>query len=512
MRRLEALAQEPLDLLVVGGGIVGAAAARDAALRGLRVGLLEARDFGAGATGATTRLAHGGLRYLEQLDVGQVREGLRERAWLLRAAPHLVEPLPFLFPLQPGRAGFGLRLRAGLALYDLLAGHALPRHRFLRGEEARALEPRLGGGAVARAASFHDAQVRLPERLVVEFALGAARAGAVVANHAPVEGLAREAGMWRATARDALRDRSLDVRARAVLNCAGPWVERLAGLAGVRRSLTRTTRGSHVAFPAFLRRALILRARDGRTFFAVPWNEVTLVGTTDLDEPRDPGEVAASSEEVDYLLREAGAFLDFEGLRPCYTTAGVRALVRVEGVAPGRVPRGHVVVDHGRDGSPGLLSVVGGKMTTARAVAQDAVDAACKTLGRALAPRPGALPGASGLEEAQAALAEAKLEPALRRGLGMLGGRASRALEGPVVCERHATQGLVELAVREEGAATLADVMLRRSLAGHSPDLGAHCAPAIAEGMARLLGWDETEREAQLRAYEREVAQRRAGL
>jgi glycerol-3-phosphate dehydrogenase len=506
------MAATPLDVLIVGGGIAGAASAREAALRGLRVGLVEARDFGAGTSGATTRLAHGGLRYLEQGDLAQVREGLRERAWLLRAAPHLVRPLPFLLPIQAGRLGLEVQLRAGLALYDGLAPAGLPHHRFVRGDEARRLEPRLRSDAARLAASFQDAQILHPERLVLEFALAAARAGAAVANHAGVEGLARDAEGWRASVRDARTDRAVDVRARVVLNCAGPWVSQLAGLAGVRRPLARTTRGTHVAFPNFLQQALVLRARDGRTFFAIPWNEVALVGTTDLDDAGDPASVAATAEEVRYLLDEAGDFLDLEGLAPCYTTAGVRAMLRVEGVAPGAVPRSHAILPHDADGCPGLLSVIGGKLTTARAVAQDAVDAACKALGRARPRAPDTpLPGAGA--EVAGALSDLPLGEVLQVGLGLLGDRAlAAAVEGPVLCERHATRGWVRLAVREEWCSTLPDMMLRRTLAGHAPDLGAHCAEDLAKAMGELLGWDPAERSAQMEAWAREAERRRAGL
>lgn len=509
---LAALAAEPLDVLIVGGGIVGAAAAREAALRGLKVGLVEARDFGAGTTGATTRLAHGGLRYLEHLDIPQVREGLRERAWLLRAAPHLVEPLPFLFPLHPRSLLFAAKLRAGLATYDMLAGDALPGHGFLKRDEALRREPRLRPDAVGSAGAFHDARVVHPERLVVEFALAAVRAGARVANHAEVVALARDGSGWRATVRDA-EDGRWDIRASVVLNCAGPWVQRLAGLAGVARSLVRTTRGTHLAFPNVLGHALILRARDGRTFFAVPWNEVTLVGTTDLDERGDPGAAAATPEEVAYLLDEARDFLDLPEA-PAYTTCGVRAMMPVQGVAPGAVPRGHTVVDHQADGAPGFLSVVGGKLTTGRATAADAVDAVAKALGRDLPPAPEArLPGAGASAEVAAQLSGMGLDPVLRRSLGMLGGRAVRALvEGPEECPRHATRGMVRMAIEEEWCTTLPDLMLRRTLAGHAPDLGAHCVEDLADSMGDILGWDEPERDAQVRAWEGEAERRRSGL
>jgi glycerol-3-phosphate dehydrogenase len=495
-RDLAAMAAQTFDVLVVGGGIAGASAAWHAQRRGLRTALVEAEDFGSGTSGATTRLAHGGLRYLEHLDLGQVREGLRERSWLLRAAPHLVQPLPFLFPVRPEQRSLRWRLRLALAAYDLLAPRGWPKRRWLDRAAALREAPALRPGAVAAAAAFHDAQVLHPERLVLEFALGAAQAGAMVANHARVTALARDGQEWRATVHDTVHDQRHELRAKAVLNATGPWVERLAGLAGSDKPLVRTTRGSHVAFPAPIAQALVLRAADGRTFFAVPWQEVTLVGTTDLDEPGDPGLARASAEEVRYLLREAGAFLDLPG-EACYTTAGVRSLVRMEGVPPGAVPRGHAIVDHAAQGCAGLFSIVGGKLTTARPTGAAGAAAVARFLGQGLAPpRPAALPGAG----------------AGRPGpLGVLGARAALAA-GPALCARHATEGLVRLAAEQEQCRTLPDLMLRRTLAGHAPDLGAHCEAALAAALGRALGWDAAERAAQGEAWAREQERRRAGL
>ena len=510
-RDLAAWAAEPLDVLVVGGGIVGAASAREAARRGLRVGLVEAADFGGGTTAATTRLAHGGLRYLEQFDLAQVREGLRERQWLLGAAPHLVEPLPFLFPLAARRRWLGTKLRLGLWAYDRLAPPGLPGHAFVSAQEARAREPALRADVVARAAAFHDAQVLHPERLVLEFVRDAVIAGARVANHAPLEGLGRTSQGWEARVHDALDDSSHALTPRVVLNCAGPWVGRVAGLAGVERGLTRTTRGSHVAFPGFLREALILRATDGRTFFAVPWNEVTLVGTTDLDDDSDPGQAEASAEEVQYLLREAGAFMELPRT-PCYTTCGQRAMVRRDG-SPGSVPRGHEVLDHGRDGLPRFLSVVGGKLTTARVAARSAIDAVCAALGETRPPAAmPPLPGAQGFAAARARLDALPWPASLVRSAKLLGSAAPEALEGRVLCARHATAGMLAWSVEHEMCVGLADFLFRRSLAAHAPDVGAHCAPAMLDAMAGRMGWDAAAREAQWKAYEAEAARRRGGL
>ena len=280
---LQELTSGVLDVLVVGGGIVGCGIARDAALRGLQVGLIEREDFGAGTTSRSTRLIHGGLRYLELLDFGLVRQDMREREILIRIAPHLVRPLPFLVPMYGWPAWKRDRLRVGMVLYDLLSyDKSLPRHSFLspRGDargRASAQPARPPG-----AARYYDCQVELPERLALANAIDAAEHGALVRTYTDVVRFIREGGrVVGVEARDIATDRRVNVRASVVVNATGPWLDR--SLAGGRRRpaapLLRTTKGVHLVMPKTTSSAILsIAATDGRVFFIVPWYGYSLVG------------------------------------------------------------------------------------------------------------------------------------------------------------------------------------------------------------------------------------------
>ncbi len=382
MERVEAvrrLREAAVDVLVVGGGIVGTGIARDLALRGVKVALVEQHDLASGTSSRPTRLVHGGLRYLEIYDFGLVREDLREREILLRVAPHLVFPLPFLLPQYGRGAGNALyraKLRAGMQLYDLLSfDKSLPNRRWLSREELRAEEPGINADGLQGAWRYFDAQVPLVERLVVENALDAAAHGTVVLNHARVERFLRGGGgegegsgaVTGAVVRDVLTGQDLEVRAAVTVNASGPWLDMTdREIRPERPPLLRLTKGVHLVTPAATRNAHVLFAQsDGRLFFVVPWLGYSLVGTTDTDYRGDPAAAGAEEEDVRYLTTEARrAFPEAPLDRVHYTWAGVRALVRVDGVKEGQVSRKHKVLDHQvKDGVAGILSVVGGKIT-----------------------------------------------------------------------------------------------------------------------------------------------------
>ena len=274
------------DLLVIGGGSNGTAIARDAAMRGLKVALLEKEDFGYGTVSRSTRLIHGGLRYLELFDFGLVREGLREREILLRTAPHLVRPLAFFTPVyEHSRVGLA-KLRVGMWLYDLLSwDKSLPRHRFLSAPDAKAAEPLLNGDGLKGAFIYYDGHVPMPERLCLEAVLQAAEHGAVIANHARAVGLAHNGGIFTVTAKDELTGRTYKVRTRTVINASGPWADEVnAKLIGPTKPGLRRTKGIHLLIPKLSEHAIVMLAEsDGRLFFAVPWREFTYIGTTDTD-------------------------------------------------------------------------------------------------------------------------------------------------------------------------------------------------------------------------------------
>src|SRR5713101_467150 len=306
----EALERGPLDVLIVGGGIVGTGIARDLALRGLNVGLVEQHDLASGTSSRPTRLIHGGLRYLEMFDFALVRTDMREREVLLRKAPHLVQPLRFLMPMYGKGVLYRAKLQAGMQLYDVLSfDKSLPTRQWLTRPEALSAEPGLNPTDLQGAWQFYDGQVSLVERLVIENALDAASEGGVILTYARAERFIRDVtgAVVGAVVRDTLSGREIEARARLTVNASGPWLDlTTAGIRPGRRPLLRLTKGVHLVTPAATQHAHVLFAqRDGRLFFVIPWLGYSLVGTTDTDYQGDPSDVAATAEDVEYLVEEA---------------------------------------------------------------------------------------------------------------------------------------------------------------------------------------------------------------
>jgi len=292
---LESMGREALDVLVIGGGIVGAWIALTAAMRGYRTGLVEKGDFASGTSGKTSRLIHGGLRYLQRFRIGIVREAARERDALLQIAPSLVSPVTFVIPVYGGRGPKAWQLRIGLWLYDALSrDKVLPSRTWLSPGETLSAEPRLGSHGLVRAATYSDAMAH-DARLVLAVVRKAAIAGALVANYARAIEILREGGrVVGAKVQDEVSGTERTIRARAVVNATGIWVRDL--MAGGRRLRLRPTKGVHVFVPRDRvghRRAIVLYGRDGRVVFMVPWGDLTLVGTTDTDYRGDRERVEA---------------------------------------------------------------------------------------------------------------------------------------------------------------------------------------------------------------------------
>jgi glycerol-3-phosphate dehydrogenase len=503
MRRDEtvrSLSGHTVDLLVIGGGIIGAGIARDAALRGLSVALVEQHDFASGTTSRPTRLIHGGLRYLELFDFGLVRSDMRERETLLRIAPHLVFPLPFLLPLYRPSLWYQAKLRFGMQLYDALSlDKTLPKRKWLGHDETIAEEPSLDPDGLTGAWRFYDAQVPLVERLVIENVVDAADHGALVLNHARATAYLRDGQrVVGAMVRDRIADADIEVRARLTVNATGPWLDRtIAPLRPSAKPLLRLTKGIHLVTPRATKQAHVLFAkRDGRLFFVLPWLDATIVGTTDTDYDGDPADAAATEEDVRYLQEEARrAFPNAPFDEIYFTWAGVRALVRQEGVSEGQVSRKHALFDHERrDGIAGALSVVGGKITAYRAIAEEVTDLAARKLGRASRPSDALtatnlLPGADGSRARQIAVLAA----------------GDPSLAAPLCPHHRGVAAEVTHAVRSEWAMTIGDVMLRRTAIGLSQCQGLDCLDAVAEMMGRLLGWDAEQRKNEVAAYCREI-------
>ena len=531
---LQQLGSAELDLLIIGGGIVGCGIARDAALRGLRTGLIEREDFGAGTTSRSTRLIHGGLRYLELLDFGLVRADMREREVLMRIAPHLVRPLPFLVPMYSWTAWERDRLRIGMALYDLLSyDKSLPWHDFLTRAETLTAEPNLRSHGLQGAARYFDAQVEFPERLALANAIDASEQGAMLRNHTVVERLALDRGrVIGAEARDLCSNQRAMVRARLTVNATGPWLDRTLDdfLSNGHEPLLRTTKGAHLVMPPLSNNAILLRARrDKRVFFVVPWFGYSLIGTTDTDFMGDPATARADAADIAYLLGEAANAFPSVAEAPVYHgMAGVRALVRKEGVKESQVSREHSVRDHAVKGGPdGLISVIGGKITAYRAIAEEVTGLAARRLGlrrhcqTARLPLPG---GDARYEEAVAAsrpgAGELGLtEVQLRHLVSLYGSRAGEVLRlaesdprlVAQLCPHKPTiKAQVWHAASAEGAATLADVLHRRAPVGLACCMGLDCLSSVAEALGEALGWDDARREAETLAYRQLVAERQA--
>jgi len=483
---VRSLGDRTVDLLVIGGGIVGAGIARDAALRGLSVALVEQDDLAAGTSSRPTRLIHGGLRYLELFDFGLVRSDMRERETLLRIAPHLVFPLAFLLPLYRPSPFYRLKLRMGMFLYDLLSlDKSLPKRRRLGRAETLAVEPNLDPDGLAGAWRFYDAQVPFVERLVVANAIDAAAHGALILNHARATGYLRDGTrVVGASVEDRIGGSTLEVRARITVNATGPWLdETLAPLRPGARPMLRLTKGTHLVVPPATKAAHVLFAkRDGRLFFVLPWNGYTMIGTTDTDYAGDPASAEASREDVEYLRTEAGrAFPHAPIDRIHFTWAGVRALVREEGVSEGEVSRKHKLYDHRkRDGIDGVLSVIGGKITAYRAIAEEVTDAVARRLG-----------------------STARCGTSDR----ILPGVAPSATTAGGICPHAATTvDDIEHAIRTEWAMTLGDVLLRRTAIGLAACQGLDRIDAIAEIVGGTLGWDASRQQVEIADYRREIA------
>lgn len=533
------LAAHPADLLVIGGGITGAGIARDAAMRGLRTILVDQHDLGFGTSSRSSRLIHGGLRYLEEGDFGLVFEALRERKVLLNSAPHLVRPLPFVFPVHQGDRVPRWKVWAGIWLYDLLAAFRnVGWHRLLGKRGLLQLEPMVRERGLVGGARYYDAQCD-DARLVIAIARSAIRHGALVANYMAVTDLVRADGQVRgARVRDRLDGSEGTIHAQVVVNATGPWCDSVRRLESPDcRPLLRPTKGVHV----MVRRerigheaAITLTSPiDGRVMFVLPWGDFSYIGTTDTDTDESPDEVRASPADIIYLLRSANAAFPNARLSEAdvlSTWAALRPLVAPDAaVAASQVPREHTI----ERGPGGMLSIAGGKLTTYRLMAAELVDQATEILhqhdGRARPARPPTdrepLPGGE----------VHHLEPLGRPGLELglpsetvdflvrCHGtecaavfnlvRERRELGQPLVPGHPAIEAQVVHASRRELAQRVEDVLVRRlHLYYETADRGASAAGRTAELMAEVLGWDEAGIAGETERYLRLVREEGGGL
>ncbi|MBK7834422.1 MAG: glycerol-3-phosphate dehydrogenase/oxidase [Gemmatimonadetes bacterium] len=530
---VSALARETFDLLVIGGGIVGCGVARDAALRGLRVALCEKGDFASGTSSRSSRLVHGGVRYLEHGHLHLVFESSRERRRLLRMAPHLVRPLEFTWPVYAGARVAQWKLLAGLTLYDALAlFRNVGNHRRLTPHGVIAREPELSTLGLAGGAIYWDAATD-DARLTLANALGAADAGATVLNYAEVTTLVRGNvhGRGRATGaivRDGVGGGEVTVRARCIVSAVGPWTDTVQPLeGGESHTGVLGSAGVHIAVPRLRvgnRAAVTLVApQDGRVMFVLPAGMQTIIGTTETPAARGPDDIRPTREEVRYLLAACNANFPAAQLRDddvMSAWSGIRPLAATPGDhEAGSASREHTI----GEGALGVLWVTGGKLTTYRAMAEDVVDRVCAALGETERPgrphREVLLPGgamqslAATEHDAEAAIGDADVA---RRLVGAYGSdwrevwrptRDDVALRARLDDALPYTLAEAVHAVTREMAVTLGDLLIRRThLAFELRDHGLAAAVQLAERLAPRLGWDAARVTHELGRYEREVA------
>jgi glycerol-3-phosphate dehydrogenase len=525
MNRRTALEGEHFDVVVAGGGINGVAIARECARTGRSTLLVEQHDFAAGTTSRSTRIIHGGLRYLEHGDLAQVRESLQERKQLLREYPHLVHRLEFMLALSEKSRRSALAVRAGLWLYRRLGGQ-----RVTGGQsELHRLEQILDGGGRFSIFSFDDAQCEFPERLVAEWLVEAIRAGCVARNHTQV--LTVEVARGKVTGlrlRDELSGSEEAVRATWIINATGPWADHICQKSNIRTEhpMIGGVRGSHIVLPKFSGApdaAVYTEAIDGRPFFVVPWNEQLLVGTTEVTDTDDPGRVQPSAEEVEYLLRSVQdlyprARLLAGDVRCAF--AGVRPLPYAPGSKLSGLSRRHYLHDHSADGAAGMISVIGGKLTTAA------------SLARECAAKIGMAKTSVVTSQLQVALADEKrvdelLEQQITQ-VAQAGNISREAARGLV--EWHGEQSMAiatmaqnrqELreplcshtshivaeavhAMSNEYAVTLGDVLLRRVPVALGGCWSPECSQLASKRVGAAVGWDESQMATAQQAFEAE--------
>jgi glycerol-3-phosphate dehydrogenase len=478
-RDLAALANQYFDVVIIGGGILGAGAARDAALRGLSVALIDKADFAAGASSGSSKLIHGGFRYLEQRAFGLVSEACRERAVLQRLAPHLVKPLPFLFPVYRGDRHGWRAIRFGMTLYDWLArDRNVVRHRALRATRTLMKEPSLNRQNLVGSVLFHDCQED-DARFCLENIVDAAEHGATCANYCAATGfITRENRLVAVRVHDQLAGQGFEITGRIFINAGGPWVERIAALTPFATGpiALSPTKGVHLVVPALTQEHAIAwqARRDGRMLFVLPWGECSIVGTTDTDFAGNPDAARTEPADVAYLLDATRALMperNLTGADIITTFVGVRALLAADGAAPSARSREHRIVRQGEN----LLSVAGGKYTTYRLIARQTVDQAEQLMGRAITPcRTDTMPFP----------------------LHRPGPDGEKIAECPEV---YASD--IRHACAHEMAMTLSDVMRRRTSLALSRHGGPDTAETVAGIMGDCLGWSEIELRRQFQQY-----------
>ncbi|HDL18415.1 MAG TPA: glycerol-3-phosphate dehydrogenase [Bacteroidetes bacterium] len=534
--------QKKYNVIIIGGGINGAGIALDAALRGLSVLLLEKSDFGSATTSASTKLIHGGLRYLEYFELPLVRESLHERERLLKNAPHLVKPLRLKLPIYKHSARGSLVIKAGMIFYDLLSlGKSLPNHKMIwrvsRGKMEKS-EPGLLQDQLKSIAIYYDCQVNYPERLCLEVVLSAREAGALTLNYCEVFAIGEMPEATRSVQfRDVSSGKKYQVFGEIIVNAGGPYVDKICGLLDPNiEQRIHGAKGSHLIFGKFENgphHALYVEAiQDGRPFFIIPWRDYYLVGTTDIYFDGSLDRVSVSKEEIDYLLYEINHFFpdaDITVNDILYSYSGVRPLPYEPDKKEAQVTRKHIIFDHGKhNGHRNFISIIGGKLTTYRNLAEECVDLICEKLNISDAKsETKAFPlfGSYGIgdmekyrTEMAATYAESfHISPTLVDHLVQFyGARFKLVLDltkddadlKAQICEYNLDiKAQIVYAIKYEEAKTLADIIIRRTSIGTSACLGLNCAGVVADISASFFRWDEIRKKEEVEKFKERMIQ-----
>ncbi|MEM9542616.1 MAG: glycerol-3-phosphate dehydrogenase [Cyanobacteria bacterium P01_E01_bin.42] len=522
MRNFHNIQEQTYDLIVIGGGVNGAGVARDAALRGLKTILVEKGDFASGTSSWSSRLIHGGLRYLEYFEVPLVRESLREREILLKTAPHLVKPLLLTIPIYTKRSRPYWKIWAGMCLYDILSyDKTVPPHRMLPAPEFKQVFRSLDPEGLSGGAQYYDGQVTRAERLCWENILSAKEAGATVLNYVEVMELVKEGDrISQLHCQDTLNGKKFTISGNenaVIINTAGPWVDRVDERVtnSTNKQKIGGTKGSHIIvdpFPGMPDSCLYVEAKsDGRPFFIIPWLDKVLIGTTDIPFSGDLDRVKADNAEIDYLITETNNIITTASLTRkdiVFTYCGVRPLPYQEGKKPGALTRKHILYDRTKEGVKNIISLIGGKLTTYRHVGEEMVEAALAKMGRNAPPCPtlkAPLPGcilASDpcIQKAVQEYGDRISATIVHHLFGLYGTKATEVLaiarEQPELRELISPnlpdiKAQIIYAVETEMAQTVMDILRRRTTIAMQENYGLDALPIVIDILARYCGWSQ---------------------
>lgn len=515
--------KESYDVLIIGGGINGAGIALDAVLRGYSVLLLEKDDFGGFTTSGSTKLIHGGLRYLEHMEFSLVRESLREREILLQNAPHLVKPLQIDFPLYKHSERGPLLIKMGMILYDILSyDKSMPNHKVLFTKNGKGLPKSLKSlhqKGLRGIASYYDCQIKYPERLCLDTILAAEKNGADVFNYSPFIGMTFEDDFYSIKFKDLINDKEITTKAKYIVNAAGPFVDEVNKMTSSKiPRLMGGTKGSHILVRKFEggpENGLYIEAiQDGRPFFIIPWDEYYLVGTTDIFYENTLDRITASEDEIDYLLKELNHFIDTESFSRediLYTYSGIRPLLYEPNKNEKQVTRRHIIHDHEDEGLKNYFSIVGGKLTTFRSLAEDTLDYIDKKNG---SQNKCCTKDYKFIEEQNSTIIYELLSDKYgvdKETISFLnqyyGDRfidvLNLTVEDELLKEKISPLHLdikaqIVYAIKNEKAKTLKDIILRRSSIGTHEDLGYNSVENIAEFVSTILNWSKERKEEEI--------------